>query len=187
MPSGHSALAVLAAAAVVASAGCGGGGHGAATASAQPQTLPPSDLALPARVPDRPTGPADAASARVVRGWLRALTRGDVEGAARFFALPSLFQNGTAVLRIDSPGERLAINLSLPCGGHVRALRGARGFTIATIRLRRRPGADCGTGTGGQARTAIRVREGRIREWYRLPDRPGARPPAPPAPSGPVA
>jgi hypothetical protein len=102
-------------------------------------------------VPDRPTGPADRASARVVRGWLRALSRGDVQRAARFFALPSRYQNGTAVLTIDSPGERLAINLALPCGGRVVALRGARGFAIATIRLRERPGADCGKGTGGRA------------------------------------
>jgi hypothetical protein len=188
MPIGRLALAVLAVVAALAPGGCGGG-HEAArapTAASRP-TLPPSDLALPANVPDRPTGPADRASARVVRRWLRALSRGDVQGAARFFALPSRYQNGTAVLTIDSPGERLAINLALPCGGRVVALRGARGFTIATIRLRERPGADCGRGAGGRARTAIRVAGGRIREWYRLPDRPGGPQTAPPAPSGPVA
>jgi hypothetical protein len=188
MWSARSAVSVLAVAAALTAVGCGGGGAPRRSAAAASRsTLPPSDLALPARVPDRATGPADRGSARVVRAWLRALTRGDVERAAAYFALPSLFQNGTSVLRIDSAGERLAVNLSLPCGGRLLDLRGARGFTIATIRLVRRPGADCGRGAGGRARTAIRVAGGRIREWYRLPDRPGGPQQAPPAPSGPVA
>jgi hypothetical protein len=188
MPSARSLLAVIALVAALGAAGCGGGGaHSPTAAAASRRGLPPSDLALPARVPDRPTGPADRASARVVRRWLRALSRGDVERAARFFALPSVFQNGTSVLRIDSDGERLAVNLSLPCGGRALQLRGARGFTIATIRLRERPGAECGQGAGSRVRTAIRVAGGRIREWYRLPDRPGGPQHAPPAPSGPVA
>lgn len=187
MPSGRPALAVIAVAAALGAPGCGGGDGGSRTAAAASRrVLPPSDLALPARVPDRPAGPADRGAARVVRRWLRALSHGRVERAARFFALPSFFQNGTSVLRIDSPGERLAVNLSLPCGGRPLELRGARGFTIVTIRLLERPGADCGQGAGERARTAIRVAGGRIREWYRLPDRVGGPQRAPPATSGPV-
>lgn len=38
------------------------------------------------------------------------------------------------------------------------------------------------TGLGQHARTAIRVRNGQIAEWYRLPDDPNAPLPAPDAP-----
>jgi hypothetical protein len=127
-------------------------------------------LDLPEGVPDRATGPADRASARTIRAWLRALNRGDMTKAATFFALPSKFQNGTPVLTIDTEIERLAVNESLTCGA--RAVRvGANGpYTIVTYRLQQRVGADCGTGAGQRARGVILVRAGRIREWYRLRD-----------------
>jgi hypothetical protein len=155
-------------------------------AAGRQQVPPRSDLALPKGVPDRATGPADRASARVIRRWLAALNRGDVERAAHFFALPSKFQNfGTPVLTVDSEQERIAINLSLTCGAKAVQTGGAGRFTIVTFRLIERRGGDCGQGTGGTARGAIRVAGGKIREWYRLPDRPGGQPHAPPAPSGP--
>jgi hypothetical protein len=131
-------------------------------------------------VPRVATGPGDPASERVIRRWLAALRRGDTRRAARFFAIPSRFQNGTPVLTIDSDVERLAVNEALPCGARAIDTGGAARFTIVTYRLVRRPGADCGAGTGARARGAIRVAAGRIREWYRLPDEPAgaARPPA---------
>jgi hypothetical protein len=197
MSARRSSVALVAAALLAAAAtGCGdGSGQRAAAADTTPgtdpaagqQQVPPkSDLALPDGVPDRATGPADRASARVIRRWLAALNRGDVERAAHFFALPSKFQNfGTGVLTIDSEQERIAINLSLTCGAKAVQTGGAGRFTIVTFRLIERRGGDCGQGTGGTARGAIRVARGKIREWYRLPDRPGGEPDAPPAPSGP--
>jgi hypothetical protein len=175
--------------------GCGGAGGeraepaGDAQRPAASQPAPPrSDLALPEHVPDRATGPADPASTRVIRRWLAALNRGDVERAADFFALPSKFQNfGTPVLTVDSEPERIAVNVSLGCGARAIRTGGAGRYTIVTFRLIERPGGDCGSGTGATARGAIRVAAGRIREWYRLPDEPGSEPPAPPAPSGPSA
>jgi hypothetical protein len=147
-----------------------------------------SPLELPRKVPDRATGPADAASTRVIRRWLAALNRGDVTRAAHFFALPSKFQNtGTPVLTVDSERERIAVNLSLTCGARPIETGGAGRYTIVTFRLIDRPGGDCGTGTGGTARGAILVAGGRIREWYRLPDEPGGEPASPAAPSGPSA
>jgi hypothetical protein len=183
-------------------AGCGGGADGAAggtgstarsdttpaqatTAAPQP-AAPPSDLAIPASVPRRATGPADRTSVRVIRRWLAALDRGDVRRAAHFFALPSKFQNaGTPVLRIDSEIERMAVNLSLTCGARAIRTGGAGPFTIVTFRLIERPGGACGSGAGQTARGAILVRAGRIREWYRLPDVP--EPPAGAEPAGPSA
>jgi hypothetical protein len=174
-------------------AGCGGDddkGAAAPPAARQAPSVPPPPstpqeptgaLAIPRRVPRKATGKADAADERVIRGWLAALRRGDVRAAARYFALPSTFQNGTPVLTIDSQVERLAVNEALPCGAKAVSFGGAGAFTIVVYKLVRRPGADCGPGTGNRARGAIRVAGGRIREWYRLPDAPTAARRAPPA------
>jgi hypothetical protein len=183
--------------------GCGGGGASAGagdgdtaarsdstpapstTAAPQP-AAPPSDLDIPAKVPQRATGPADGASVRVIRRWLAALDRGDIPRAAHFFALPSKFQNaGTPVLTVDSEIERLAVNTSLSCGARAIRTGGAGPYTIVTFRLIERPGGACGPGTGQTARGAILVRRGRIREWYRLPDVPADS--STPEPAGPSA
>jgi hypothetical protein len=192
----RSVVALLVSALILAA--CGGGSstpaadpadtapdNGTAT-QGRTQTIPP-DLQVPKSVPRRATGPARRASARVIRRWLAALDRGDVERAARYFALPSKFQNtGTPVLHIDSEEERIAVNLSLTCGARAERTGGAGAYTIVLFRLVERtgPGGGCGGGVGATARGAILVSGGLIREWYRLPDDPSA---APDAPSGPSA
>ena len=99
-------------------------GNGTAT-QPQAQAIPP-DLQVPKSVPQRATGPARRSSTRVIRRWLAALDRGDVERAAHYFALPSTFQNtGTPVLHIDSEEERIAVNLSLTCGARAERTGGA--------------------------------------------------------------
>jgi hypothetical protein len=194
----RSVLAVACALAAAGAAGCGGGEEeerrvdrsdtspSAQAAAPTPATDP--ELALPKGVPQRATGRVRPASARVIRRWLAALGRGDVERAAHFFALPSKFQNtGTPVLHIDSEIERIAINMSLTCGARAERMGGAGAYTIVRFRLidRPGPGGGCGSGTGATARGAILVAAGKIREWYRLPDEPSA--PAPSAPPGPSA
>ena len=189
MAVGRSAVAVLAALSVTAAVGCGG----AQKSSTTPQTVtndpgptpPVSDLALPPGVPDQSTGPAAIAARRVINDWLKALRHGDVKRAAHYFALPSKFQNATPVLTVHSEEERIAINVSLPCGAVATEMGGAGVYTIVTFRLTKRRGGDCGTGVGGKARGAIRVERRHIKEWYRLPDEPGGAQQAPPAPSGP--
>jgi limonene-1,2-epoxide hydrolase len=167
-------------------AGCGGS-SGPATTSADGLPAPEltHDLEIPGRVPRDGSGPVDPASARVIRAWLRALSRSDIDKAASYWALPSKYQNGTPVLTVDTDAERIAVNVSLPCGARATRMGGAGAFTVVTFRLTERPGADCGQGTGGIARGAIRVTARKIREWYRLPDTPGGQQHAPPAPSGP--
>jgi hypothetical protein len=186
---------IVALAGALAVGGCGGGdeddGARRAAPPAEPAPSvprPPStpqepsgSLAIPRRVPRTATGAADPASERVIRRWLAALRTGDVRRAARYFALPSTFQNGTPVLTIDSDVKRVAVNAALPCGAKAISVGGAGTFTVLVFELVMRPGADCGPGTGNRARGAIRVAGGRIREWYRLPDAPGADQPAPPA------
>jgi hypothetical protein len=123
---------------------------------------------------------ADPAQAKVIRDWADALRGGDIAAASALWAVPSKVQNGTPVLVLGSAAAVRLFQSSLPCGARVTASGSApRDFTIVTVRLTRRRGASCGSGTGNSARTAIRVRGGKIVEWYRLPDDPGNPAPTP--------
>lgn len=182
---------------VLALTACGGGSD-TPDASSAPQPAAPSPpaqaqgpLALPRDVPLRESRAGDPAAIRVIRMWSDSLRRSDVRRAASFWAIPSRVQNGTPLLELTSAAEIRAFNDSLSCGSMLTSGLGARdGFTIAVFKLTRRPGADCGNGAGNLARTAIRVRDGKIVEWYRLPedpDAPAPQPPAaPPEPTGPI-
>jgi hypothetical protein len=158
-------------------AGCGGGGGSSqattpATTS-QPQRPPPAardPLALPPGVPRSADGPADVAATRTIRRWTDLLRAGEVDRAAALWASPAKVQNGTPVITLRTPDDGLLFNDSLSCGAVLAATGGAGGYTIATFRLTERPGGQCGSGVGQRARTAIRVRDGRIVAWYRLPE-----------------
>ncbi|MEA2143382.1 MAG: hypothetical protein QOI64_1812 [Solirubrobacteraceae bacterium] len=132
----------------------------------------------------------ESAAVRVIRLWSDALRRSDVERASSLWAIPSKVQNGTPVLTLETAATVRLFNDSLSCGSKLVSARAHHGFTIAVFRLTQRPGAQCGSGTGHVARTAIRVRDGKIAEWYRLPDDPGAPDPAQPVephePAGPI-
>jgi hypothetical protein len=190
----RSVLALLAILAAAGAGGCGGSASGDRTDTSpsngtQARTVP-DDLALPPNVPHRATGPASRSSIRVIRRWLAALDRGDIERAAHYFALPSKFQNtGTPVLHIDSEAERIAINLSLTCGARAEKTGGAGAYTIVLFRLTERPGpgGGCGGGAGATARGAILVVGGLIHEWYRLPDDESQDPNEATVPAGPSA
>ena len=123
------------------------------------------------RQPD-PAPQVDAADVRVVRGWADTLRRGDVRGAARYFALPSTVSNGTAPIRLATRPAIRFFNRTLPCGAKViGAEPAANGFFIVTFRLTERPGpGSCGSGTGETARTAFRVRDDLITAWLRVQD-----------------
>lgn len=179
-------------------AGCGGDdpedrstapSAGATVAPAEPPRSTPTPeaarpgqdpLALPPGVPSTPLRPRTSDEDReVIKAWAAALGAGDVREAAGYFAQPSLVQNGTPVIRLDTARSRLAFNLSLPCGAAPVRFGSGNGFSIVEFELRERPGGDCGGATGQRARCAIKVDDGRITEWYRLPDDPSA-PAAPP-------
>ena len=135
---------------------------------------------LPARVPVRASRAVDPRHVSVIRAWTAALRAGDMDAANALWAAPATVQNGTPVLTLASRAAIGIFNGSLPCGSVVTSAGGASdGFTITTVRLTRRRGARCDA-VGATARVAIRVRVGRIAEWYRLPDdpdAPGLRPP----------
>jgi hypothetical protein len=158
--------------AVLALAACGGGGDGDAPV---PRAATPSPTATPSEERPAPT-PVDPADVRIVRAWADNLRRGDVQRAARYFALPSLVANGTAPIRLETRAEAEFFNRTLPCGAKLIDSEPApSGFFIATFRLTERPGRGrCGTGTGETARTAFRVRGERITDWLRVQDVPEA-------------
>lgn len=138
-------------------------------------------LALPAGVPTKPSSDgAPGASRRTIDGWLRALRAGEIPRAAEFFGQPSKVQNGTPVLTLDSRRERVVFNLSFPCGAKVETYGTNGPYTIIDFVLTERRGGDCGGAAGQLARGAIRVKGGRITEWYRLADDPDADPSEPP-------
>lgn len=190
MTVGRCAAAVLVSLSMMAAVGCGGSKQ----PSPAPQTVaddpgpiaPTSDFALPPGVPDKPTGPAAAVSRRVIDNWLKALRGGHIKAAAHYFALPSKFQNATPVLTVHNEQERIAVNTSLSCGAVATEMGAAGVYTIVKFRLTERRGGNCGTGVGGIARGAIRVERRKIKEWYRLPDKPGGEQDAPPAEGPPV-
>jgi hypothetical protein len=92
--------------------------------------------------------------------------------------VPAVVSNNSPEIRLGTRAEVRFFNASLPCGGRVVRLQAHHGVLIATIRLTRRPGADCGSGVGGLAMTAFEIRRGRIVRWLRLPDPAPADPPA---------
>ena len=126
-------------------------------------------------------GDADPAAVRVIDAWTRALDRGDIDAAARYFAIPADTQNGIA-LRLHSRDDARAFNQSLPCGAELLSAKQKGTYTIATFRLTERPGAGkCGSGAGARAATAFLIEDGAIAEWRRVP-LPGEENPAPAAP-----
>jgi hypothetical protein len=116
-------------------------------------------------------GDADPESAALIQEWAMTLAGGDVEGAARFFAIPSVAENGGVVFEIESRDDARLFNASLPCGAELTRAEAEGEATVATFRLTERPGPGrCGSGTGMTAQTAFLIEDGEIVEWRRVDD-----------------
>ena len=114
-------------------------------------------------------GGAAQADVRVIDAWTRTLRRGDIDGAARYFALPSVAENGPQLIRISDHADARIFNASLPCGAVLTKAVEEGDFIIATFRLTERPGpGTCGEGTGHSAQTAFVIKNGKISEWRRV-------------------
>jgi len=153
-------------AASLALAACGGGkDKGPATTTARAAVPAPVVAAGVSRI-----------AVGIVRRWADTLRRGDVSAATAFFAVPSFVANGGPPAHLTTHAAILDFNRSLPCGARLlRADRAHQGFVIATFLLTERPGpGTCGSGTGATARTAFRVKSGRITDWLRVQDLPDA-------------
>lgn len=162
----------------VALAGCGGGLR--STTGDRSAAAPGGHGAVTVATGER-------AELGVVRAWARALRRGDVAGAARLFAVPSLFVNGSAV-QIDTPAEARAVNATLTCGALVVSATREGRYLNVLFRLTGRRGlggTSCATGVGQTARTDFLFVHGKIAAWIRAPDLPPAGGGSPDAPATP--
>lgn len=113
-------------------------------------------------------GGADPAEVEVIDEWAHTLSRGDVDGAAAYFAIPSVAQNGPTV-RIRDLADAKLFNSSLPCGASLVEATTEGEFTIATFRLTERPGAGvCDAAAEAEAQTAFKIEGGKITEWRRV-------------------
>lgn len=161
------------------------------TSPATPAPLINPDQPLPS---PKPTGTPPAAGAvSVIRAWADALRRGDVRGASRYFALPSVMVNGSGtsgealVITITTPDQAAAANATLPCGARLISADQRGRYVNALFRLTGRPGlggSTCDGGVGSTARTNFVIAHGRIVEWLRAPSDPGDnRTPGQPSPT----
>ena len=145
---------------------CGGGGSASGTSTT-------STVA----------GDASPSDVEVIDGWVTALRRGNVDAASKYFAIPSVAENGPVLAHLRTLDEARRFNESLPCGARLVRAETAGEFTTATFRLTERPGPGvCGPGTGGIAKTSFVIRDGKIVQWRRV----GAGGGAPPAPGSSV-
>lgn len=158
-------------------AACGGGddagdGDGARATRTMTSTAPsPAPGGRSGSGRNGARGTVDSDDFAVVQQWATTLQRGDVDGAARLFALPSAVANGTRPIALTTRAQVRAFNRTLPCGADVISARAAaRGFFVVTFRLTERPGGDCGSGTGNTARAAFHVTDGLIDHWLRVED-----------------
>jgi hypothetical protein len=171
-------VVLVAVTASICAAGCGGG-HGAPAAQ-RTATEPPvgstpapgldPKILPPKRVPHRGHGQASPSARRVIDAWLRELRAVHLRRAAHYFAVPSVFQNATPVMHLDSEREVQAVVSSFPCGAVATRYAAAGHYTLVRFRLTERTGGDCHGAAGNTTGGAIRVAGGRIREWYRLYD-----------------
>jgi limonene-1,2-epoxide hydrolase len=142
--------------------GCGGDGGGK---SSNGGTVPTGNEGPAPKI----AGDADPGDVRVIDAWVTALRRGDVDAAARYFAIPSVAENGPLLLHIESLDDARRFNESLPCGALLVRAETQGQFTTATFRLTERPGPGiCGPGTGGAAKTSFVIRDGKIVQWRRV-------------------
>jgi hypothetical protein len=115
-------------------------------------------------------GGADPESVEVIDNWATALREGDVDGAADYFAIPSVVQNAGPAIEIADVADARAFNASLPCGAELIFARPQDNLVVATFRLTERPGpGTCGSGVGHRASTAFGIdSDGKIVEWRRV-------------------
>jgi hypothetical protein len=179
---------VLVAAALVLS-GCGAGGRSGAAHPSATRSRSATSTAPAAPVPRHRPRPPDERTVAVIRHWADALRRGDVDGAARYFGVPSVFAPGPdQEVTIHSLADAVAANSALPCGARLIAVMRLGGPVVqALFRLtgRRGPGGSpCNPGAGQTARTNFVIHAGRIRVWLRAPDQPGDNSPSPSSGTG---
>ena len=119
----------------------------------------------PAEVTASAEGPIE--DVEVIREWSEALTEGDIDAAADFFAIPSIAENGITI-DIETIDDARLFNESLPCGAELESTQSEGEFITATFRLTTRPGVEVCPGDGATAETSFVIEDGAIQEWRRV-------------------
>jgi hypothetical protein len=110
---------------------------------------------------------------RVIRGWLLALNRDDYVGAADYFAVGAIIDQGDP-FRLPSPAAARIFNAGLPCRADLTDVKDEPGpKSLASFRLRAGPGGPC----SGIVKVRFTIRKGKFTEWRQLPEEP--EPPGP--------
>ena len=150
---------------------CGGGGGSGTSATSSARTTTTPTVPAPPPPGSSKGRPAPAADTRVIRAWVDTLRHGDIDGAARLFALPALVQYtpGDQPLRLALRRDARTFNRLLPVRGGAAAHRAPRPLHGRVFRLVERRGANC-DGPGAVVETAFVIRDGLIAEWRRLAD-----------------
>jgi hypothetical protein len=185
-------LLLLPAATAAGACGAGSPGPTATTQRAAPPAAgtPRGGLGIdptvlpPRSVPTQPTRAADPGAVQLIERWARDVRRGDFTAAAKAFALPARFQNGTPVLTLHRRLDVLAVTSGFSCGAIPTRIAASGAYTLVRFRLTPRVGGDCGGAEGHTTGAAIRVVDGHIRAWYRLYDPEEIAPHAPRADPG---
>ena len=161
-------VAVVLAALVL--AGCGGGKDDQTPKAKEKPTAEATATAAPSTRGSNVSVAEDA----TIRGWADALRNGEVDRAVGYWAVPAVFSNGDAPLRLQSADAVRLVNEGFPCGAKVESTRrdpNDRRYVVAVFVLtERKGGSGCGSGTGNRAETAFRIRHHKIVEWLRLAD-----------------
>jgi hypothetical protein len=143
---------------LIAISACGGDDDGGDSAGSESQASEQSQV----------PGEANPSDVAVIKEWVDTLRRGDVDGAAELFALPSVAENGI-LLRIRDRDDARMFNASLPCGAILVRAETQGQFTTATFKLTERPGpGTCGSGAGERAQTSFVIDDGKITQWRRV-------------------
>lgn len=110
---------------------------------------------------------------RVIRGWLLALNRDDYAGAADYFAVGAIIDQGEP-FRLPNHAAARIFNAGLPCRADLAGVDDEPGpKSLASFRLRAGPGGPC----SGIVEVRFTIREGKFTEWRQLPEAP--EPPGP--------
>lgn len=130
---------------------------------------------------DRRMTKADAARYKpVIAGWAKAVRRGDLTTAARFFDLPAVVYQPSlpSALEVNTPQIAAAFNASLPCGAKLIGTNPDGRYVVGTFVLEQVGTAPC-EGEGEVARVGFVFgdprRPRRFTEWWQIPNTPGAR------------
>jgi hypothetical protein len=110
----------------------------------------------------------------LIAGWATALRKGNVERAARYFALPAIVEQSDTI-QLATRDDARAFNEGLPCGARLLEVQHDGRFIVGTFRLTDKPRQTCLT-PGALVRVAFVIQARHFTEWRQVPDTPGAAP-----------